>query len=218
MMNTTKVILISLLALGALACESNKTATPPPAATANTPPQVTDGTSLPAAKQDDELMVIETDYGKFKIAFYPEVAPRHMAQMKKLTREGFYSGLAFHRVIPNAMIQGGDPQTRNGDRGMWGMGEPGQETIPAEFSRVSFKRGSVGMARKGGDNNSATSQFFICLEPRPMWDGQYTVVGEVVQGLNNVQIISNVPTEPGGEKVRDKVVMKKVYLEKRAAE
>jgi peptidyl-prolyl cis-trans isomerase B (cyclophilin B) len=206
------------LALGLLATacsnNANQTAPPPPAAA----PAAAQTTPLPPPKQDDELMVIETDYGKFKIAFYPEIAPRHMAQMKKLTREGFYSGLAFHRVIPNAMIQGGDPQTRNGDPSMWGMGMPGQETIPAEFSRVSFKRGSVGMARKGNDNNSATSQFFICLEPRPMWDGQYTVVGEVVSGLNNVQIISNVPTEPGGEKVRDKVVMKKVYLEKRAAE
>ena len=109
---------------------------------------------------------------------------------------------------------------RSRSTGRWGYFSTARRAlaIPAEFSRVSFKRGSVGMARKGGDNNSATSQFFICLEPRPMWDGQYTVVGEVVQGLNNVQIISNVPTEPGGEKVRDKVVMKKVYLEKRAAE
>lgn len=163
-------------------------------------------------------MVIETEYGKFKIAFYPEVAPRHMAQMKKLTKEGFYTGLGFHRVLPNAMIQGGDPQTRSGDRALWGMGEPGQETIPAEFSSVPFKRGTVGMARKGDNNNSATSQFFICLEPRPGWDGQYTVVGEVVQGLNNVQIISNMPTESGGEKVRDKITMTKVYLEKRAAQ
>lgn len=208
--------LACVFGIAATAC-SGSTTQPTPAP-ATTPAVTANSTPLPPPKQDDELMVIETDYGKFKIAFYPEVAPRHMAQMKKLTREGFYSGLGFHRVLPNAMIQGGDPQTRNGDRTLWGMGEPGQETIPAEFSRVSFKRGSVGMARKGNDNNSATSQFFICLEPRPMWDGQYTVVGEVVSGLNNVQIISNVPTEPGGEKVRDKVVMKKVYLEKRAAE
>ena len=74
------------------------------------------------------------------------------------------------------------------------------------------------MARKGNDNDSATSQFFVCLQPHPEWDGKYTIVGEIVQGLNNVQIISNAPTEPGAEKVRDKVVMKKVYLEKRAAQ
>ena len=203
------LLLAFMLSLLATACSStpNQPATAPASAT-----------PLPAPKQDDELMVIETEYGKFKIVFYPEVAPKHMAQMKKLTKEGFYTGLGFHRVLPNAMIQGGDPQTRNGSREMWGMGEPGQETIPAEFSSVPFKRGSVGMARKGGDNNSATSQFFICLEPRPAWDGQYTVVGEVVQGLNNVQIISNMPTESGGETVRDKITMTKVYLEKRAAQ
>ena len=190
---------------------------PKPAANTAANKQAAD-TPLPPPKQDDELMVIETEVGKFKIAFYPEIAPRHMAQMKKLTKEGFYTGLGFHRVLPNAMIQGGDPNTRSGPRETWGMGAPGQETIPAEFSRVPFKRGSVGMARKGGDNNSATSQFFICLEPRPAWDGQYTVVGEVVQGLNNVQIISNMPTAPNSDVVREKVVMKKVYLEKRAAQ
>lgn len=215
-MKITKIALLLILSLALAACEPSKPATNTATTTATPAAAVT--TPLPAPKQDDELMVIETEYGKFKIAFYPEIAPRHMAQMKKLTKEGFYTGLGFHRVLPNAMIQGGDPQTRNADRSMWGMGAPGQETIPAEFSRVPFQRGTVGMARKGNDNNSATSQFFICLEPRPAWDGQYTVVGEVVQGLNNVQIISNMPTEPGGEKVRDKITMTKVYLEKRAAQ
>ncbi|MBI1761301.1 MAG: peptidylprolyl isomerase [Acidobacteria bacterium] len=214
-MKITKMALLLVLGLPFAACEPGKPTTNTATTTA-TP--ATAATPLPAPRQDDELMVIETEYGKFKIAFYPEIAPKHMAQMKKLTKEGFYAGLGFHRVLPNAMIQGGDPQTRKGDRTLWGMGEPGQETIPAEFSSVPFKRGSVGMARKGNDNNSATSQFFICLEPRPAWDGQYTVVGEVVQGLNNVQIISNMPTEPGGEKVRDKITMTKVYLEKRAAQ
>lgn len=203
--------LVLLLGIFAAACSNapnqtaNTTANP---ATADSP--------LPPPKQDEELMVIESDYGKFKIAFYPEIAPRHMAQIKKLVNEGFYNGLAFHRAIPNNIIQGGDPQTRNGDRALWGAGLPGQQTIPAEFSRVPFKRGSVGMARRGNDNNSATSQFFICLQDAPQWDGQYTVVGEVVQGLSNVQIISNAPTEPNTEKLREKVVMKKVYLEKRA--
>ncbi len=174
-------------------------------------------TPMPPPKQDDELLVIESGLGKFSIAFYPEVAPKHMAAMKKLATEGFYNGLAFHRAIPNGIIQGGDPQTRNGDRSLWGMGMPDQPTIPAEFSRLTFKRGAVGMARKGGDNNSATSQFFICLSPNPGWDGQYTIVGEVVQGLSNVQIISSAPTD-AKEKLIDKVVMKKVYLEKRAAQ
>ncbi len=203
-----------LIGLFAVACESNK---PIETATTTATPSAP-MTPLPPPKQDDELLVIESNLGKFSIAFYPEVAPKHMTAMKKLATEGFYNGLAFHRVIPNGIIQGGDPQTRNGDRSLWGMGMPDQATVPAEFSRLTFKRGAVGMARKGNDNNSATSQFFVCLEPHPEWDGKYTIVGEVVQGLSNVAIISNAATEAGTEKLKDKVVMKKVYLEKRAAQ
>lgn len=213
MMKFTKWFLLVGLCLGLLACNDSK-----PTETAKTTTPSAPTTPLPPPKQDDELWVIESDLGKFKIAFYPEVAPKHMAQIKKLTNEGFYNGLAFHRVIPNGIIQGGDPQTRNGDRSLWGMGMPDQPTIPAEFSQLSFKRGVIGMARKGNDNDSATSQFFICLGPNPGWDGKYTIIGEVVQGLNNVEIISNAPREPGTEKVQEKVVMKKVYLEKRAAQ
>jgi len=88
--------------------------------------------------------------------------------------------------------------------------------VPAEFSTRPFARGTVGAARKGNDPNSATSQFFICLRPNPNWDGEYTVFGEVTQGLNNVQIISNVPTEPGTkDKVKELPVIKRAYLEKR---
>lgn len=81
------------------------------------------------------------------------------------------------------------------------MGDPNQPKVPAEFSTRPFVRGTVGAAR-ASDPNSASSQFFICLRPNPAWDGQYTVFGEVIQGLNNVQTISNVPTEPGEEKVK----------------
>jgi cyclophilin family peptidyl-prolyl cis-trans isomerase len=208
-MKHTKLIFVLSLALFALACESNTSTSTPPATSTTT------ATPLPPPKQDDELAVFDTEMGKFKIAFYGEVAPRHMTQIKKLIKEGFYDGLAFHRVIPDNIIQGGDPQTRSGDRSLWGMGVPGQPTIPAELSRVPFKRGTVGMARKGNDNDSATSQFFICLRENPGWDGQYTVVGEVVQGLNVVQIISNAPTD--GEKVKEKILIKKAALEPREA-
>jgi cyclophilin family peptidyl-prolyl cis-trans isomerase len=214
-MKIKKLLLLLCLCLGGTACESNKPATE---TAGNVATPSAPMTPLPPPRQDDELLVIESSLGKFSMAFYPEIAPKHMEQIKKLVREGFYNGLAFHRVIPNGIIQGGDPQTRNGDRSLWGMGMPEQPTIPAEFSRLGFKRGTVGMARKGNDNNSATSQFFVCLEPHPEWDGKYTIIGEIVQGLSNVQIISNAPTEPGTEKVREKVVMKKVYLEKRPAQ
>jgi len=165
---------------------------------------------------DDEVAVFETDYGSFKIALYPDVAPLHVENFKKLIREKFYDGLGFHRVLANRIIQGGDPQTRGGgNRAKWGQGDPNQTKVPAEFSTRPFTRGAVGMAR-AGDPNSATSQFFVCLGPEHQWDGKYTVFGEVIQGLNNVQIISNVPLEPGTQdKVKDLPVIKRAYLEKR---
>jgi peptidyl-prolyl cis-trans isomerase B (cyclophilin B) len=170
---------------------------------------------------DDEIAVIETDFGKIKIRFFPDVAPKHVAHFKQLTREGFYDGLAFHRVIPNGIIQGGDPTTRGDNRDLWGKGEPGQPTVPAEFSNKPFVRGTVGAARKGDDNNSATSQFFICLSANPSWNGQYTVFGEVIEGLNVAQIISNAPRDPAtidiSDLVQEKALMRRVYLEKAGA-
>lgn len=164
---------------------------------------------------DDEVAVFETDYGNFKIALYPDVAPRHVENFKKLINEKFYDGTGFHRVLPDFIIQGGDPQTRGGgNRAMWGLGDPSQPRVPAEFSTRPFERGTVGAAR-ANDPNSASSQFFICLRPNPGWDGQYTVFGEVIQGLNHVHTISNVPTEPGTETVRDLPKIKRAYLEKR---
>jgi peptidyl-prolyl cis-trans isomerase B (cyclophilin B) len=166
---------------------------------------------------DDEVAVFETDYGNFKIALYPDVAPRHVENFKKLISEKFYDGLGFHRVIPNFIIQGGDPQTRGGgNRRKWGAGDDNQPKVPAEFSTRPFVRGTVGMARKGDDPNSGTSQFFICLRPNPDWNGEYTVFGEVIQGLNNVQVISNVPLNPENRnQVKDLPMIKRAYLEKR---
>lgn len=198
-----------LLGVFAFAC-SNNTA-------------VNDGSSsMPTPKvagppvYDDEVAVFETDYGSIKIALYPDVAPLHVDNFKKLIREKFYDGLGFHRVISNFIIQGGDPQTRGGgNRDLWGTGDPSQPKVPAEFSTRPFARGTVGAAR-ANDPNSATSQFFICLRPNPDWDGKYTVFGEVTQGLSNVQAISNVPLEPGKrDQVKDLPVIKRAYLEKR---
>jgi len=163
---------------------------------------------------NDEVAVIETDFGKIKIKFYPEVAPRHVEHFKKLAREGFYNGLAFHRIAPENLIQGGDPTTRGNDRSKWGLGEPGQPTVPAEFSQRSFLRGIVGAARRGDSVNSATSQFFICLAPHPEWNGRYTVFGDVVEGLNVVELISKAPRDEANDQPRQKVVMRRVYLEK----
>src|SRR5262249_41318428 len=112
---------------------------------------------------DDEVAVFETDYGSFKIALYPDVAPLHVENFKKLIREKFYDGLGFHRVISNFIIQGGDPLTRSGgNRALWGKGEDNQPTVPAEFSTRPFVRGTVGAAR-AKDPNTPPTQFFTSL-------------------------------------------------------
>jgi peptidyl-prolyl cis-trans isomerase B (cyclophilin B) len=209
-MKITKSLFVAiLLGVFALAC-SNNTAVNNSSSSAMPTPKVA-GSPV----YDDEVAVFETDYGSFKIALYPDVAPLHVENFKKLIREKFYDGLGFHRVLSNFIIQGGDPQTRGGgNRALWGKGDPNQPKVPAEFSTRPFVRGTVGAAR-ANDPNSATSQFFVCLRPNPNWDGKYTVFGEVTQGLNNVQIISNVPADPRTEKVNDLPVIKRAYLEKR---
>jgi cyclophilin family peptidyl-prolyl cis-trans isomerase len=207
---TKKLFLVFLLGVFAFACSDNTATNNSPSAMPT--PKVLNG---PPAL-DDEVAVFETDYGTFKIALYQDAAPLHVENFKKLIREKFYDGLGFHRVIPDGIIQGGDPQTRGGgNRARWGTGYPSQPKIPAEFSTRPFGRGSVGMARSS-DPNSASSQFFICLGPKPQWDGKYTVFGVVTQGLSNVQVISRVPLQPGTEEeVRDLPVIKRAYLEKR---
>ena len=162
---------------------------------------------------DAEDAVLETDLGVIRIRFFPDVAPRHVAHFKQLATEKFYDGLGFHRAIPGNLIQGGDPQTRSGDPSLWGMGLPGQPTVPAEFNTRRFVRGTVGAARKGGDVDSATSQFFISLMPHPEWDGKYTVFGEVIEGIETVEKISEAPSDPMSQKVKEKVVIRQVRLE-----
>lgn len=214
-----KLLIAILLGVFASACSGSQPANNSTSSTSSgtpvapAPAAAVLATPNPAVT-DDELAVIETDYGKIKIRFYPDVAPRHVANFKKLATEKFFDGTGFHRVIPNNIIQGGDPTTRSGDPSQWGMGQPGQPTVPAEFNTRPFVKGTVGMARKGGDNNSGTSQFFICLTEHPEWNGQYTVFGEVVQGLETVKLISNAPSDQGTQKVKEKVVIKRVYLEK----
>ncbi|HYE75317.1 MAG TPA: peptidylprolyl isomerase, partial [Blastocatellia bacterium] len=193
----------ALLSIFAAACSSPNSGTSGSVKTAGSPPPLAAG---------EEIAVIETDFGKIKFRFFPDVAPKHVEHFKKLIREGFYNGLAFHRVIPNGIIQGGDPTTRGNDRSRWGMGEPGQETVPAEFNDRPFVRGTVGAARSG-DPDSATSQFFICFDEHPEWNGNYTVFGHVIEGINVVQIITNAPRDEQTEQVLEKVVMNRVYLE-----
>jgi peptidylprolyl isomerase len=137
-----------------------------------------------AAAEDSDpqnTMILETKNGKIVIKLRPDLAPKHVAQIKALVARKFYDGIVFHRVIAGFMAQTGDPK---------GTGEGGSDlpNIPAEFSKTSFKRGTLGMARTS-DPNSANSQFFICLADASFLDGKYTVFGEVTSGMDIVDKI-----------------------------
>ncbi len=119
--------------------------------------------------------------GEIVLRFFQDVAPGHVNNFVKLSRDGFYNGTTFHRVIPGFMIQGGDPNSKNSDRSSHGMGGPGYK-VKAEFNSRPHKRGIVSMAR-ANDPDSAGSQFFICVADANFLDWQYTVFGEVVSGM-----------------------------------
>lgn len=120
--------------------------------------------------------------GEIVIRFFPDLAPGHVKNFVKLSQEGFYNGTTFHRIIPGFMIQGGDPNSKNPDRSMHGMGGPGYK-VKAEFNSRPHKRGIVSMAR-ANDPDSAGSQFFICVADANFLDWQYTVFGEVISGMD----------------------------------
>ena len=144
---------------------------------------------------------IETNHGNISFNLLPELAPETVRSFVKLANEGFYDGTLFHRVIPGFMIQGGDPTTKDPNRkSEWGMGGPGY-TINAEFNSRSHLRGIVSMAR-ATDPNSAGSQFFIMHANNTGLDHQYSVFGEVTEGMDTVDKIAALPRDgecPSGE-------------------
>jgi len=142
----------------------------------------------------EKIAIVSTKSGSISIKLLPEIAPRHVESFIKLAEQGFYNGTTFHRVIPGFMIQGGDPNSKDsGNRAMHGTGGPGY-TIPAEFSDRHHKRGILSMARSS-DPDSAGSQFFIVVSDAPHLDGQYTVFGEVIEGMDVVDKIVSVPRD-----------------------
>jgi peptidyl-prolyl cis-trans isomerase B (cyclophilin B) len=137
-------------------------------------------------RNTDHYATLDTDKGTIVIELYPAVAPKTVANFEKLSKDGFYNNLTFHRVEPGFVVQGGDPQGN-------GMGGPGYD-VPAEISPTEkHLRGTLAMARKGDQVNperkSSGSQFYICLAPAPFLDGQYTTFGGVVEGMNVVDQI-----------------------------
>jgi peptidyl-prolyl cis-trans isomerase B (cyclophilin B) len=130
------------------------------------------------AQSDDKLVILETSQGKIIIEFFPEDAPNHVRNFINLTESEFYDGVLFHRVIPGFMIQGGDPNTKDGDNSTWGQGGP-STSVDAEFNSIKHNRGIVSMARSQNPN-SAGSQFFIVHQNSNFLDQQYTVFGRIV--------------------------------------
>ncbi|WP_218161035.1 peptidylprolyl isomerase [Albimonas pacifica] len=149
--------------------------------------------------QDPEnTLVIELKDGPVYIQLLPQVAPKHVERIKTLAREGFYDGIVFHRVIEGFMAQTGDPTGT-------GRGGSDYDDLPAEFSNVPFERGTVGMARSQSPN-SGNSQFFIMFAPGSFLNGQYTVWGQVIDGMDKVDAITR------GEPPRTPDKMVDVYI------
>jgi peptidyl-prolyl cis-trans isomerase B (cyclophilin B) len=157
-------------------------------------------------KKGDEVAVITTNLGSITLMFFPDKAPKHVSNFKKLARKGFYDGTKFHRVIPGFMIQGGDPNSKGSDRSTYGGGGPGY-TIKGEMNDMPHLRGVLSMARTS-DPDSGGSQFFITVKDvpflNPKWDSShhlvsgregYTVFGRAIKGMDVVDKIVNLPRD-----------------------
>ncbi len=139
----------------------------------------------------ENTLILTLDTGPVTIKLRPDLAPGHVARIKELAREGFYDGVVFHRVIPGFMAQGGDPTGS-------GMGGSKKPNLKAEFTKAPHTRGVCSMARSQNPD-SANSQFFICFDDARFLDNQYTVWGEVVEGMENVDALpkGEPPRAPG---------------------
>ena len=143
---------------------------------------MTANTAAKAADPDNTLVIELSSGGQVLIELFSDVAPKHVARVKELAKAGFYDGIVFHRVIPGFMAQTGDPTGT-------GTGGSGKGNLMAEFNKKPFVRGTVGAARSQNPN-SADSQFFICFAPAPHLNGQYTVWGQVIEGMENVDKVA----------------------------
>ncbi|HEY3898782.1 MAG TPA: peptidylprolyl isomerase [Chthoniobacter sp.] len=145
-----------------------------------------------ARAADKEVAVLKTSEGEMVVAFWPDVAPKTVANFIKLAKSGFYDGTLFHRIVKGFMIQGGDPQSKDPNKeDMWGTGGSG-EHLKAEFNERHHETGVISMAR-ARNPDSASSQFFICLAPAPQLDGQYTAFGKLIKGEDVLAKIGDTP-------------------------
>ncbi|MEO6947288.1 MAG: peptidylprolyl isomerase [Nitrobacter sp.] len=160
---------------------------------------------LPANLDKQNAIVIDTTKGPIVIKLRTDIAPKHAERIKQLARDGFYNNVPFHRVMDGFMAQTGDGQNFNG------TGGSKYPNLKAEFSNVPFKRGVVGMARAGSPD-SANSQFFICFAEASFLDGKYTVVGDVVSGMDVVDKLKKAPSGSASGSVTDPDKMLKVQV------
>lgn len=166
---------------------------------------------------EDVEAVVTTDLGSFRIEFFPEKAPRHVAQFLSYSQKGFYGGTAFFRVVGNGLIQGGDPLLKDGatPRGRWGSG--GFNTLPDESSDLKHERGTVSAVHLKDKPGSDGSQFFVCVSSQPALDGKYNVFGQVTEGIDVVEQISRVPVDANGL-TQTPVRILKITIEPKKAE
>ena len=162
-------------------------------------------------KMSETTAIIETKFGNIELKFFPDVAPNHVNNFIELSKKGFYDGTLFHRVIPNFMIQGGDPNTKSADRSKHGTGGPGH-TVKAEFNNRLHKRGTLSMARSAHPD-SAGSQFFICVADAPFLNQKYTAFGEVISGMEVADKIVSQPRDKS-DNPNEKIEMKIKIVEK----
>jgi cyclophilin family peptidyl-prolyl cis-trans isomerase len=154
-------------------------------------------TLAPAWSQEVEA-VVATSLGTFRFEFAPDKAPKHVEQFIRLARQGYYNGSAFHRVVANGIVQGGDPLLKNPKtpKNLWGTG--GLNLLAGEFSDLKHERGVVSTVRIPNKPDSDGSQFFICIAPQPSLDGQFSTFGRVTEGMDVVERISQVPAGENG--------------------
>lgn len=152
--------------------------------------------SLTARAADaKEVAVLKTSAGEMVVEFWPEVAPKTVENFIKLAKDGFYDGTAFHRIIKDFMIQGGDPKSKDPSKeSEWGTGDSGKR-LKAEFNERHHEFGVISMARSASPD-SASCQFFICLGPTPQLDGKYTTFGKLIKGDDVLRKLGKTPVGP----------------------
>jgi len=189
--------LIVALAIVIIGCEKGK----------KVEPVALKATKKVESKPQKEVAIISTQFGDMTIEFYERAAPKHVESFKLHVKSGYYNGTIFHRVIPGFMIQGGDPNTKDKNRQDYGQGGYAAKyygignkenskswNIPAEFNDIKHTLGILSMARTN-DPNSAGSQFFICAATAPHLDAKYTVFGKVLEGLEIIDRVVNMPRD-----------------------